>query len=194
MEHVNKKVCPKCLKKKSLEFFKPRPDGSAGSYCYECQLVYYREYNAKRYASKEAREKELARGKEKYEKSVKPNRLARKKKLIYMMGGKCSKCGYNKSACALDFHHINPVEKARTVSHLIAIEQEWAWALALEEIKKCELLCSNCHREETYPGCELDGIIPNEIIFSTYKRKPGGKRKLSPRKSRERDEPNQIPP
>lgn len=51
-EFTNKKVCPKCLKNKSLEKFKPRPDGSQGSYCYPCSLQYYREYNKERYKTR----------------------------------------------------------------------------------------------------------------------------------------------
>lgn len=43
---------------------------------------------------------------------------------------------------ALEFHHINPEEKDFTISndHFKLIE-------AIEESKKCILICSNCHRE-----------------------------------------------
>jgi 5-methylcytosine-specific restriction endonuclease McrA len=151
---TNKKLCPKCLKKKSVDKFKPRPDGSI-SYCYLCEIGYYRTYNAKRYATPEARNQELIRTKERYHRLFKPARRARKKKLIMLMGGKCALCGYNRSAAALDFDHINPKTKKRTISHLLAVSQPWAWKAALKEAKKCQLICSNCHREKTYPGQEF---------------------------------------
>lgn len=151
---TNKRRCPKCLKKKSLDAFKKRPGGTY-SYCYACALGYYREYNAKRYATPEARQAELQRTKDKYHASVKPRRIERKRKLIALMGGKCQECGYSRSAAALDFHHRNPVDKQRTVSHLLAMQEPEAWDMAVEEAKKCDLICSNCHREHTYPGHEL---------------------------------------
>lgn len=72
-----------------------------------------------------------------------------------MNGGRCQECGYNKSSVALDFHHRDPTEKRRTVSHLLGVNQPWAWEAAVEEATRCDLLCSNCHREHTYPGSEF---------------------------------------
>jgi len=79
-------------------------------------------------------------------KRVVANRHRRKLKetLVYHKGGKCEKCGYNKSMRALQFHHTNPEQKdfgigRRTVSVLEKI---------LKEVDKCRLLCSNCHLEE----------------------------------------------
>jgi hypothetical protein len=66
-----------------------------------------------------------------------------KEYFVNLLGGKCSICGYNKCLAALDFHHIN--EKQFTPSKLLKlIDRDKAY----EEIKKCILLCANCHREE----------------------------------------------
>lgn len=156
---VHRKRCAKCKRLQSLDKFKVRPDGYTG-YCYKCEIAYYREYNKKRYASPEARAIELKRGREKYQSVLKPARMKRKARLIVLMGGECVRCGYNKSAAALDFHHRNHKKKTRTVSHFLANSDPAAWRLAREEAAKCELLCSNCHREETYPGHELDVTLP----------------------------------
>lgn len=59
------------------------------------------------------------------------------------MGGKCQICGYDKCYQALEFHHINPEEKEFTISY----NQNKSWKTMSKEIKKCTLLCSNCHRE-----------------------------------------------
>jgi len=57
----------------------------------------------------------------------------------------CDKCGYNKSASALDFHHRDPTTKVLNVSGT-----HYAWSRVEAEIAKCDILCANCHREESY--------------------------------------------
>lgn len=66
--------------------------------------------------------------------------------IINMLGGKCIRCGYDKCIDALDLHHRDPNEKDFTLS------QKWTYKLdkLIEEAKKCDLLCSNCHRELHY--------------------------------------------
>lgn len=163
---TSKLRCSKCLCLKPATDFSE--DMAHGKWCRKCYLAYFRTYNQKRYASPEAREAELKRGRERYARLVKQQRLERKKTLLKMFGGACSRCGYNKSACALDFDHMDNGQtavtargkpnpgKARTISHLLAQNQPEAWSLAVEEAKKCRVLCSNCHRELTFPGHELN--------------------------------------
>ena len=74
----------------------------------------------------------------------------RKINIVYVLGGKCSVCGYNKCIQALDAHHINPEEKELTLSE----NHNIATIKILEELKKCTLLCANCHRE--YHAGELE--------------------------------------
>jgi hypothetical protein len=72
-------------------------------------------------------------------------RRRRKEKLVEMLGGKCVKCGYNKSIAALSFHHINPKEKLFDISHNGNLLHSWEEVVA--EAIKCNLLCLNCHAE-----------------------------------------------
>lgn len=68
------------------------------------------------------------------------------KKLIVMgFGGKCNKCGYSKCFSCLDCHHINPLDKKFTISKSLVCPTEWT--IIIEEVKKCVLLCKNCHGE-----------------------------------------------
>lgn len=67
----------------------------------------------------------------------------KKQRLVNVLGGKCCICGYDKCLSALQFHHKNPEEKDFTISHNTHI----AFEKALDEIKKCILVCANCHRE-----------------------------------------------
>jgi hypothetical protein len=57
---------------------------------------------------------------------------------------KCQICGYNKYFEVLDFHHRDPSKKDKLISSFLLqpINEE-----RLNEVKKCSLLCSNCHRE-----------------------------------------------
>lgn len=55
---------------------------------------------------------------------------------------KCTKCGFSHIA-ALDFHHEDPTTKLGNVHRFISNGQ---FAKAYEEIKKCIVLCANCHR------------------------------------------------
>lgn len=71
-----------------------------------------------------------------------------KLKLLYMKGGKCEGCGYNKNYSALCFHHL------RDKKFHLDIRQcsNRSWKSLLTEAKKCTLLCHNCHMELHYPG------------------------------------------
>lgn len=50
----------------------------------------------------------------------------------------CAMCGYNKYAGSLDYHHIDPDSKEMEIRYT----KNYA-----DELSKCILLCSNCHRE-----------------------------------------------
>lgn len=67
----------------------------------------------------------------------------KKQRLVNSLGGKCCICGYNKCLSALEFHHTNPTEKDFTIS----ANAHMAFEKTLEEVKKCILVCANCHRE-----------------------------------------------
>jgi len=59
----------------------------------------------------------------------------------------CQRCGYNKFGGALDFHHVDPATKERRIEM-----KHWRSnsKLIKKELKKCILLCANCHREEHF--------------------------------------------
>lgn len=70
-------------------------------------------------------------------------RLSKKKILVSEMGGKCEKCGYNRSIKALQFHHKNPHKKEYTISE----RQDFSIEKVRREVRKCVLVCANCHFE-----------------------------------------------
>ena len=75
---------------------------------------------------------------------IKKSRHNKKQKLVELSGGKCSICGYDKCMRNLHFHHVNPEDKSFGISkgglgH--------GFHKTIKEIKKCILVCSNCHGE-----------------------------------------------
>jgi hypothetical protein len=55
---------------------------------------------------------------------------------------KCSWCGEAHESC-IEFHHRDPSEKDFQISSI----SHYPWNTIMEEIKKCDVLCSNCHRK-----------------------------------------------
>jgi 5-methylcytosine-specific restriction endonuclease McrA len=71
--------------------------------------------------------------------------LSQKLKAIEYKGGKCLVCGYDKCAAALEFHHVNPLEKDSNDTG--ATRDCWTFERKKKELDKCVLLCCRCHRE-----------------------------------------------
>lgn len=69
-------------------------------------------------------------------------RKRKKKELVEYKGGKCEKCGYDKSTRALQFHHLDPIEKDFTISR-----KSYSIERLKKEVDKCILVCANCHLE-----------------------------------------------
>lgn len=59
----------------------------------------------------------------------------------------CAKCGESRGY-VLDFHHINPDEKENTIARMIS--NNYTLSKVHDEVKKCVVLCANCHREFHY--------------------------------------------
>jgi len=90
--------------------------------------------------------------------AVKEWRKRTKIRLVEAMGGKCVCCGYNRCIRALKFHHSNPDEKEAGVANVRANIKSWKKIVA--EIKKCVLVCGNCH-DEIHEGIRE---IPKDVI------------------------------
>jgi hypothetical protein len=67
-----------------------------------------------------------------------------KRILVEEAGGQCAICGYNRFVGALQFHHLDPLDKEFGVAQngaSIGIDR------LRKEAAKCVLLCANCHVE-----------------------------------------------
>lgn len=83
-----------------------------------------------------------------------------KRKLVEEAGGACLICGYDRCVAALEFHHLDPSQKAFNLS-LRGITK--SIEVVREEAAKCVLLCATCHAEVEAGFTEL----PKEPLASS---------------------------
>jgi len=72
----------------------------------------------------------------------KRKRLQRFTSRVKMRFG-CRECGYKKHPAALHFNHLDQEIKYKDVSKI------QSWVKLKREIRKCEILCANCHAIHT---------------------------------------------
>ena len=66
----------------------------------------------------------------------------------------CADCGNTFPEICMDFHHINEEEKGETIKgytgarskSMSSIMKKWSTKKIDEELLKCVVICSNCHR------------------------------------------------
>lgn len=133
MATVQYKTCSKCKRPKPVtEFHKSKKDRyGRQSRCKSCangnSAKHFIE-NKQHYREKSRKQKQAVRG----------WYFNLKAKL------KCCRCPESHSAC-LDFHHRNPKTKRFNIAS--AVWEGLSIPKILAEIKKCDVVCSNCHRK-----------------------------------------------
>lgn len=85
-----------------------------------------------------------------------------KVKMILYKGGSCDRCGLrleDSHYSVFDFHHLDPLTKDPNFSGI----KFQKWEKIKNEIDKCKLLCSNCHRithaELSNSNFNLDDVL-----------------------------------
>ncbi|PIP58094.1 MAG: hypothetical protein COX02_02110 [Candidatus Vogelbacteria bacterium CG22_combo_CG10-13_8_21_14_all_37_9] len=73
--------------------------------------------------------------------NTKIRRYRAKAAAIKFLGGKCQHCNWKGDQSAFQFHHLKPEEK----DFIIGNVANKKWDFIKIELKKCILLCSNCH-------------------------------------------------
>ena len=127
------RLCKKCDKPKPLEEFDKNKECSEGRTrtCSACN----RERQQKWYHNCD-KEKRLLAGK--------AWRRATKEMFVKEKGGCCSECKGVFPSSVYDFHHIDTSEKEFSIGRVKSVSR------MREELKKCILLCANCHRIEHF--------------------------------------------
>ena len=131
------KICSKCKIEMDITNFNFKKNRSGESktqpYCKYCQTKYKSEYYQKN------KQKLIGYA------NQRKNKFKSDFYTEILLKSKCETCGEQAPEC-LDFHHINPKNKKHSISKLRA---GGSMDLLKKEIKKCKILCSNCHRKIT---------------------------------------------
>lgn len=94
---------------------------------------------------KQASAEHYQKNKEKYKEATRKRKeMVRHWYWEYKQTLKCSQCQENHPAC-LEFHHREKDQKEITISR--AISNRWSPSRIMEEMQKCDVLCSNCHQK-----------------------------------------------
>lgn len=142
------KVCTKCNRRKQITLFNKRYNG-VQPHCSK----YTRLASRKHYRANVS--KYIAR------------RLSRKKELVSWFRElkrnlKCERCSENHLG-TLDCHHKEKRNKIGSLSDLIT-QRGFSKKRLLEELQKCIILCSNCHRKEHW---EEKNLIQEDSVLVT---------------------------
>lgn len=124
MRGIKSDICSICKKNKK---------GKSGSYCKDCHNEYQKAYYKKHPLG--------------INESVK-----RRKKLVRDMvkGGKsikCMDCGKEYPWYVMDYDHVRGIKKFNLS---VAASKYRKLDSIIEEMAKCDIVCSNCHRERTF--------------------------------------------
>lgn len=126
---TNTKKCKVCTKRKTLSLYHPNKCCRLGvvATCRDCTgnriKQWYKDNRAKRQLDANKRNQ------------------ARRDSCIAELGGKCFDCAGVFHRSVYDFHHRDPSSKVDSISNLLRSPDKLK-----EELKKCDLLCANCHR------------------------------------------------
>lgn len=130
------KNCTKCGENKEDSAFSFRKDSQKlNGLCRECVA--------------ENKKRDYRKNKQAYlDRSHRSLRKCRKKLREFLIGVKqvpCTDCGKCYPYYVMDFDHVD--EKQASISQLVS---NGAMKKLVEELKKCEIVCANCHRERTH--------------------------------------------
>lgn len=91
----------------------------------------------------------------------------------------CEDCGGSYPYYCMDLDHIDPKTKICDINFMVRYYQKFTEHAITEELKKCRLLCANCHRHRTHSVVKYHGrsskdgyLIKSREILKDLKNKP----------------------
>lgn len=158
------KKCSTCKVEKPLSAFyrnKTKKDGRQYS-CKKCQNIYH---NKIWYEDKKEKRKQQVKEYKEINKRINFRRILHN----YFSKG-CIDCGETDFRC-LEFDHVRGTKrKLRGTSGVGQFVRDgYKWETILNEIKKCEVRCSNCHKIRTFK--QLNYMKDMEDIIQGHRNK-----------------------
>lgn len=137
------KICSKCgINKRVDEYFvKDGKTGRLHAQCKEC----YKEHRRTFYAEHYAKYGELYRQRAQLRRARLREEF-RSNMIVYLKKNPCQLCSES-DIRVLEFDHIEPFTKSFNISQAVKLGHNWDEVL--KEIKKCRVLCANCHKKHT---------------------------------------------
>lgn len=141
------KICGACNEEKALTEFNRKGERYQAK-CRECQKLWYKNY----YDSNPVEKTRLLAKHEK-------ERAELRQFIIEAKAVPCADCGQQYPSYVMDFDHLR--DKSFNVGN--AAGRGWSKIKLIAEIEKCEVVCSNCHRERTHQR-RLTAGLPDAIL------------------------------
>lgn len=139
------KLCNHCNKTKPYSEFYSRQRKTKISYGYYCISCHLEKMRANYKGDSDKYKDRAKTARKKFRKFV----IAQKQK-------PCADCGVQYPHYVMDFDHLEPSKK----SFNVGTWRNQSMEKVVEEIAKCELVCSNCHRERTHGTSQKDLTNP----------------------------------
>jgi len=130
---TDERRCARCGRRKPCSDFARKRTNDFQPYCRPCLSEYKKEHYQK--------------NKEAYLASVRQRTIRLQALLRAAKDKPCADCGIKYPYYVMDFDHVEGEEKRGAMSRFLKRHSRRA---LLVEIAKCEVVCSNCHRERTY--------------------------------------------
>ena len=133
MNYGPNKVCIRCHKRRLIKFFVLSTKGYRHSYCKTCAAKALQEWSR----THKVRLAQYALSTSK-----------RNRKLVDALKAQpCVDCKRVYPPCVMDFDHLPSFKKKRKISNMMS--SQFSEKAILEEVAKCDVVCSNCHRLRT---------------------------------------------
>lgn len=168
-------TCKKCQVVKDEESFYWHRVGERNKTCKRCYLDSRKEYFKMRKSG-------LRVESSGYEQR---RRNAQRERAVTLFGSRCSDCAGEFPACVYDFHHSDPstkrkLAKGAKLSQNRGVNFTRSWENIKQELEKCIMLCSNCHRirhsKWIFPSKQVKPIppvaVPTQLSIPLMPREP----------------------
>jgi len=129
------KICKSCKEEKLIEDFHMASGGYRQAICKTCESSYRKQWYSK---NKERVKKQVSANNKRY---IEESRVFIGK---YLMKHPCVDCGET-DLVVLEFDHLPQYTKSFNIGGGVTI----SWERLYAEIRKCEVVCCNCHKRRT---------------------------------------------
>ncbi len=137
------KKCSKCGVYKVLSdyFVRDKETGRLHAQCKECYRTHRQTFYAEHYAKYKLLYQRRAN-----DRRIRMRNEFRTNMLAYLSNQQCVLCAES-DIRVLELDHLDPTTKAFNISQAVKLGR--SWQEVLNEIKKCQVLCANCHKRRT---------------------------------------------